>query len=69
MSHDNKHMTEQIKRRIVGATISTALGTKDGESFGFRVITKDGNVLDCWVDQDAEGNGPGWLDIQKAGVL
>lgn len=65
MSHDVKYMSEQIGRQLIGSTIRVALSTEDGESFGFRVITPDKRVLDVWVDCDAEGNGPGWLSIQK----
>ncbi len=69
MSTDAEYMNEQIQRQLIGSTIRVALSTEDGESFGFRVITPDKRVLDIWVDCDAEGNGPGWLAIQKKGRI
>jgi hypothetical protein len=68
MSHDVQYMTEQVQRKLLDSTIITSLKTEDGESFGFRVRTKDKAIFDVWVDRDAEGNGPGWLAIQSSGV-
>jgi hypothetical protein len=60
-------MSDLIQRQLIGSEIIVSLKTEDGESFGFRVKTRDKRVLDVWVDCDAEGNGPGWLAIQKKG--
>lgn len=69
MSHDVKYMTEQIQRGLVGAKIMVALRSEDNESFGFRVKAKDNRIFDVWVDCDAEGNGPGWLSIERSGKI
>jgi len=52
----------QIKKRLLGGTITKTLLSEDGKTFGFQV-QKAGKTLDIWVDQDPEGNGPGHLSI------
>lgn len=69
MSTDAKYMAEQINAKLAGGQIRNAVATEDGESFGFDVVVKaegrgNYNVLRVWVDCDAEGNGPGWLNIE-----
>lgn len=69
MSTDAEYMTKQITERLAGGQIRNALVGTDGEAFGFDVVVKAkgrGNydVLHVWVTCDAEGNGPGWLDIE-----
>lgn len=58
------YLTEEINKKLVGATIVGSLIDPEGESFGFKV-EKEGEVLDVWIDRDAEGNGPGWIAIDK----
>lgn len=60
MSHDAEYMMERIKAHLVGRRIRHAVRGPDG-SFGFTL--DDGTLV--WVDCDAEGNGPGWLAIEK----
>ena len=63
MSTDSKYMSEQIKERLLGGTITEVVLTADEQSFGFKVTTDAERVL-VWVDRDAEGNGPGWLSME-----
>jgi len=60
MSTDAEYMTEQMKKKLLGKTITEIVITEDKESFGFKV---DGETL-VWVDCDPEGNGPGWLSME-----
>ena len=55
---------------LVGATI-TSLIVESGESehdetyYGFAFTTKNGKSYQCMILGDAEGNGPGHLEISK----
>ena len=69
MSTDPNYSAEMINERLIGTTIRNAVVSEDGESFGFSVVKKAkgrGNydVITVWVDCDAEGNGPGWLNME-----
>ena len=71
MSSDTEYMIETIKNQLTGTQIRNAIMDSTGEFFGFQVVKKAegrGNydVLTVWVNCDAEGNGPGWLDIEEA---
>jgi hypothetical protein len=52
---------------LVGGTIVAILESQseqwpiDRDDPSFR--TKDGRTLDCWIDCDPEGNGPGHVNI------
>lgn len=68
MTSDVDFMVKEIDAKLLGATIRNAVRTPDGNSFGFELVSKAkgrGNydVFTVWVDCDAEGNGPGWLNI------
>jgi len=68
MSTDSEYMAAMIADKLVGGQIRGAIIDEDHESFGFDVVLKAkgrGNysVHRVWVNCDAEGNGPGWLDI------
>lgn len=70
MSTNAEFMTKFIADRLAGGTIRNAM-TDGDEYFGFEVVVKAkgrGNydVLQVWVNCDAEGNGPGWLDVEEA---
>ena len=65
MSHDNVYMAEKVISKLVGATITGAMLTPDKESVGF-MVEKNGKIAHVWVEADAEGNGSGWLAIEKA---
>ena len=60
---DSEYMANAINEKLAGAKISGAILNADKSSFGFRVVNHGKQYL-VWVDCDAEGNGPGWLDIQ-----
>lgn len=71
MSTNTEFMAAEISEKLRGGVIRNALITDDKESFGFQVVVKGegrGNydVLNVWVDCDAEGNGPGWLNVEDA---
>jgi hypothetical protein len=67
VSHDNDYCTNQIADHLVGGTITGAIQSSSDEwgdgFFGFRVKKGD-KELAVWVQQDAEGNGPGWVSIE-----
>jgi hypothetical protein len=67
MSHDNKYQLEQINRHLVGAKILNSV-EEEGDEYtacvGFSILTRAGKILHVWIQQDAEGNGPGWLAIE-----
>ena len=70
MSADVDFMVKEINAKLLGATIRNAVRTEDGESFGLELVIKAkgrGNydVFTVWIDCDAEGNGPGWLNIEE----
>ena len=52
-------MMREIEGKLIGHKIISALKDPEG-SFGFQL---DNGTL-VWVDQDAEANGPGWLNIE-----
>jgi len=66
MTSEVPYMSEKVLKHLVGGTITTALTSHDGDSFGFMVKKPDGDRLAVWADMDAEGNGPGWLTIMDA---
>lgn len=66
MSNDAEYSIDLINKHLVGSTITGAVRDKDDFDtfFGLRV-EKDGKEFGVWINQDAEGNGPGWIDIQE----
>jgi len=60
---DVTYAAEQLKK-LIGGTITDTVMTPDSESYGF-VVEKDGNATVCWVDCDPEGNGAGWISMEK----
>jgi len=50
---------------IIGTRIVNAVVSTDKESWGFRVAFPNGKFKIVWVSCDPEGNGPGFLDIEK----
>lgn len=70
MSHDAMYEMQQIKTKLIGATIVSALVTPSTDRgyepryFGF-VAVRDGVRLEVWIDSDQEGNDCGHLDIKE----
>lgn len=67
MSTNAKFMADEIYKKLSGGRIANAIRSvaEDGEeSFGF-LVERNGKTIQVWVDCDAEGNGPGWLQIQE----
>ena len=58
-------LVAQVNDHLVGGKIIGSLRDPEMESFGFKVEHEDGKIMDVWVDRDAEGNGPGWVSIEK----
>lgn len=67
MSHDNDYCIEQINKHLVGGMITGAITSGPdafGDAFfGFKV-KKGKKQFAVWVQQDAEGNGPGWISVE-----
>ncbi len=63
MTTDSVYMAD-VTRVLQGGIITGALLADDEDSWGLKVVLPDGTVKYCWVDCDAEGNGPGWLTIE-----
>ena len=63
MSHDSDYCVEQLKPLVGGELFMVVTAPPD--SFGFQVI-KDGKLTTVWIDRDAEGNGPGWVNLEAA---
>jgi len=70
MTTDSEYMSQEILEKLVGWRIVGSALSDDGESFGLIVQSPRHNVNEgpkrktVWVDCDAEGNGPGWLNIE-----
>jgi len=60
-----KHMAALIADRLVGATIQGSVVDQTGEYFGLDLV-RNGKRLFCFINQDPEGNDPGFLDIEEA---
>lgn len=63
MSTDPRYSANLIIDKLIGATITGAAETE--ESFGIVARLENGNEVVIWIDQDAEGNGPGWITIEE----
>lgn len=65
MSEDSEYMSKIIDEHLTGGRIVGAfVGTGDEGYFGFDVA-RAGKILHVWVNQDPEGNGPGFLSIEQ----
>jgi hypothetical protein len=49
---------------LEGAKIEGVEIENDGEYDWpvLKVLTKDGDLIECTIMRDPEGNGPGWID-------
>jgi hypothetical protein len=56
-----KFAIKQASEKLVGRTIVGTVESSDGESWGLQIKDAKGRLSNVWVDQDTEGNGPGWL--------
>jgi len=61
---ESEWFAENIQE-IIGTRIVNAVVSNDKESWGFRVAFPNGKFKIVWVSCDPEGNGPGFLDIEK----
>lgn len=60
-------MSGDYLTRLIDGIVVDAWDAKD-EEFGevtTLVIKKGDQEFACWVMQDPEGNGPGWLSIKE----
>lgn len=58
-----KYIKKQMKP-VIGATITEVVF--DEEFFvGIRVKDKKGKETTLWIQSDPEGNGPGWITVEK----
>jgi len=60
-----KAMLDVIDEELAGWTITRSMADKELEYFGF-VVEKAGKKKLVYVDQDPEGNGPGFLSINPS---
>ena len=67
MRPDIQYNIDEIKRRLQGARIHSAIIDDESEPgtvfFGFRARSANGRLMHVWVMRDFEGNGPGALMI------
>lgn len=57
---------EQLVDMTVTAIIETPKDGEDGRFFGLHLEDKKTKkVVDAWIQCDPEGNGPGFLQIDK----
>jgi len=67
MSHDADYQKKLIADQLIGATITGIVEDPDASEF-FGFVAKNGQWEHVvWVNCDAEGNGPGWLDLSTFG--
>jgi hypothetical protein len=73
MSSDARYTKDQIVKHLVGGKITQAIQSfEDGapenyfEDFAGFTVTKGKRKFHVWVQQDAEGNGAGWLQIEDS---
>ena len=59
-----EYMINKIREELVGYTIKEPIADIENESFGFQAV-KGKKRINVWVECDEEGNGPGWLYIEK----
>lgn len=59
--YEHKHYKYLVGKQITGLVESQDDGTGTGDTIGFEL--EDGSVV--WILCDPEGNGPGFLEIQK----
>ena len=69
MSSTAQILAKQLKN-LTGATLLGTVVEKDefdGEDYLALVLSKEGEnkIIYLWVQSDEEGNGPGFLSIQK----
>ena len=71
MSSDARFTRDQILKHLVGGKITRAIQTfEDGapekhfEDFAGFIVKKGNRSIHVWVQQDAEGNGGGWLALE-----
>lgn len=63
-----KYVADQLLDFVGGAIIGIVVseGETEWEEFpGIRVRARDGSEHILWIQQDAEGNGPGWITPEK----
>lgn len=64
---DVTYIADEVGKKLVGGEITGAIRTEDDDypSWGIRVKTKKGEVFNCWIDCDPEGNGPGFMSLEQ----
>lgn len=61
MKTQQEYLMEVITKDLVGKRITSLIKSPDGEHVGF--LLSDDKVV--WVECDPEGNGVGWLNVDK----
>jgi len=60
-----KHLQQLVGNTIVGVVVPPDQSDPDAV-FGVQVVSSDGSRRTIWILQDAESNGPGWLEIERS---
>lgn len=62
---DATYLFDKLQRLLDGVLIDLVVSQdqNDGEEYLGLIIDKDGTNYILWVEQDPEGNGPGWLSV------
>lgn len=58
-----EYMAKYIHKELVGWKIIGTITDPDNEDYGF-IVKKGKEEKNVWVSRDAEGNGPGFLEIE-----
>jgi hypothetical protein len=51
--------------KLIGKTVKQLVTDGDPSEAMYGLLFTDGTI--AWIQRDEEGNGPGFLDIQKGG--
>ena len=65
MTTDAKYMIDRVIPELIGATIVGAVIDENDEFYGLRLALPGKTDHVAWINCDAEGNGPGWIDVAE----
>ena len=66
-------VTEHLSQLVGGTVVRLIVDSPSEEEqeygcepfYGFSVQTRDGKLLNCFIQRDVEGNGAGFLNIEE----
>ena len=68
MSAMEKHLKQLVGGTIRNVVEYTVEGPHNPSFWGYKVIGKVGKIYETLILSDAEGNGPGFLEIATEGA-